>query len=261
MKNVFLMLLMLFTVPVHAKVVEIKSMSQILPAVSADTLVIFDLDNTIMEPTQTLGSDQWGTHEIARFKSSGLPDRQAKDQGVARFAQVQMKTQVQPVEALTPRLIQQLQMNKVQVLGLTARPLNLTLRGVQQLQSLHVNLAFTAPTLTTALISAEPSAYSQGVLIVGPHNNKGEVLMNFLKAARIKANSIVFVDDKLHNVEDVNQALSRQGLPHIEFRYGAADAKVSSFNPEIGDVQWKIFLQTGKILNDQQASQLIHRRK
>lgn len=260
-KGLVTVALLFQTLQSDAKIVEIMNMSQILQSITRDTLVVFDLDNTIMEPTQTLGSDQWGTNQIARFVAKGLSEYDAKNQGVGQFAQVQLKTNVQVVETITPKLIQHLQKNNVQVIGLTARPLNLTMRSAQQLQSLGVNLATTAPALTQIFSTRHPSAYFQGILVVGPHNNKGEVLMGFMNASQVKASRIIFVDDKLSNVKNVNDALEKQNRPHVEFRYGAADAKVAAFNTNIGDMQWNIFLQTGRIISDQQALEMLNSRR
>ncbi len=260
MKKLIMIISLFLAATVQASTLEIKSMGQVLPLITANTLVIFDLDNTIMEPTQTLGSDQWGMNEIQRFLKAGLPEREAKDQGVGRFAQVQMRTSVQAVEAMTPKLIHYLQKNKIQVMGLTARPLSLTLRSAQQLQSLGVDLAATAPVFNGALVSADPSAYFRGILLVGPHNNKGTVLMNFLRLSQVKADRIVFIDDKLSNVQNVETALNGQKLPHVGLRYGAADTKVASFNAAIGDIEWKVFTQTGRVIRDQQAQEILRKR-
>lgn len=243
----------------NAAVYEIKSMSQILPVIDQNTLVVFDIDNTISEPTQTLGSDQWAMNEIARFKAQGLDERTAKDSGVARFAQVQMRTAVKAVEPQTPQLIHYLQNNKVRVLALTARPLNIALRTFQQLMSLGVNLSLTAPQAEVKTqLGTEPVIYYQGVLTVGPHNNKGQVLFNFIKNYVTQPISkIVFVDDKAHNVKDVENGLKPVNVPHFEYRYGAADKKASEFNSKIGDVQWQVFVKTGRVISDAQAQQML----
>lgn len=253
------LVLALCAIEARAKIYEIKTMAQILPVVDQNTLVVFDIDNTILEPTQTLGSDQWGMSEISRFKTQGYDPRTAKDMGVARFAQVQLKTAVQAVEKITPSLIHHLQKNRVRVLALTARPLNLTLRSVQQLQSLGINLSLTAPQAhITGQLGTEPSQYYQGMLIVGPHNNKGQILYNFIKNyVSGPISKIVFIDDKEHNVKDVDLGLGSMSTPHLEFRYGAADSKVSGFDSRIGDIEWQVFLKIGCILRDDEAIKLL----
>ncbi len=243
----------------QAKVYEIKAMVQILPLIDQNTLVVFDIDNTISRPKQTVGSDQWASNQIERFKTMGFDERTAKDKGVAQFAQVQLKTEVQPVEASTPALIQRLQFGHIQVVALTARPLILADRTIEQIQSLGLDLRRTAPLAPlSSNLGSEPTIYKNGIILVGPHNNKGAVLAQFIKSlVRQSISKIVFIDDKVSNVQNVNEALNTFTTPHFELRYAAADPEVKSFNSKIGDFQWKIFIQNGALISDSQAQQII----
>jgi hypothetical protein len=46
------------------KIIEINELKQAEKHIDRETLVIFDLDNTLMETSQTLGSNQWFEHRI-----------------------------------------------------------------------------------------------------------------------------------------------------------------------------------------------------
>src|SRR5262249_25249503 len=107
---------LIFSVAAQAKTIEIQQMRQILPAVTANTMVIFDIDNTILRPAQTLGSDQWYGYEVKRLTSTGMPEDRAISIAIAAWMNVQTKTAVLPVEAATPQLIQFLQKNHVPVM-------------------------------------------------------------------------------------------------------------------------------------------------
>ncbi|MGZ3695326.1 MAG: DUF2608 domain-containing protein, partial [Bdellovibrionota bacterium] len=43
---------------------------------------------------------------------------------------------------------------------------------------------------------------------------------------------VVFVDDKIKNIKNVDTALNEQKMKILAFRYGAADAKVKAFNED-----------------------------
>lgn len=247
----------------QAKSYEIQSMKQILPLIDQNTLVVFDIDNTILQPTQMLGSDQWAMNEISRFKAQGLDDRSAKDKGVAQFAQVQMKTNVQPVEKINPALIRYLQKNRITTFALTARPLVLAHRSDQELQSIGVQMHITAPKAPLqSQLGTDPTVYNKGILLVGPHNNKGTVLANFIKNfVHQPITKIVFIDDKVGNVQNVEEGLKDFSIPHFELRYSAADAYVKAFDSRIGDLQWNIFKQNDAIISDAQALQIISNRR
>lgn len=240
----------------HAEVREITSYRDVTPLTDTSTLVVFDLDNTIFEPTQTLGSDQWGSLQQKRFKAQGLPPADAVDQGVAMFSEVQMKTRVQLVEPLTAGFIADLQKRGFRVMGLTARPMNLVARTVDELQSVGVNLAATAPEgiVPVGSDARHEVQYRGGVLFVGPHNLKGPVLKDFLKGQM--PTSIRFFDDKKHHVDDLEEVFASL-TDYVGYRYGAADAKVKSMSAELGDFEWKAFKLWNVILDDDSARELM----
>ncbi|KKK63621.1 hypothetical protein LCGC14_2992420, partial [marine sediment metagenome] len=61
-------------------------------------LVIFDLDNTIMEPIQELGSDQWFFHQMKKHENSGLDKNVALDETLKDWYEIQAITKVKLVE-------------------------------------------------------------------------------------------------------------------------------------------------------------------
>src|SRR5688572_16340760 len=88
-KRYFIGLAMVLTSLASARVVEINKMADITAHVTEQTWVVFDLDNTVMEPVQTLGSDQWFDHMV---KTLGNLDK-----AVEVWSRVQSETLMQPV--------------------------------------------------------------------------------------------------------------------------------------------------------------------
>lgn len=52
-------LLLLLAAAARADVREIKSMAEIVPEIRSTTLLVLDIDNTLVEPVGNIGSDQW----------------------------------------------------------------------------------------------------------------------------------------------------------------------------------------------------------
>lgn len=250
------LVLALASLAARAEVREITSYREVTPLTDTSTLVVFDLDNTIFEPTQTLGSDQWGSLQQKRFKEQGLPPADAVDRGVAMFAEVQMKTNVQLVEPMTAGFIADLQKRGFRVMGLTARPMNLVARTVDELRSLGLDLSRTAPegVVPVGADARHEVRYAGGVLFVGPHNLKGPVLKSFLTGQL--PTSIRFFDDKKHHVDDLEDVFASL-TDYVGYRYGAADARVKSMSPELGDFEWKAFKLWNVILDDETARELM----
>ena len=214
------LLAVLFTVYAHAEVREITKMTDIESAVTPDTLVVFDIDNTILEPRQTLGSDQW--FEATREKVG-------HEKAIELWSKVQGVTEVQPVEPSTPALIRRLRQRAVGVIALTARPEALADTTRAQLKSIGVEMPL--------------------ILFAG-ETPKGEVLSRHLRSA---VGRVIFVDDKAKHTKTVEASMAQRNIPYVGFRYGAADPKVHAYDADVASVQWKYF---GRILDDEAAREL-----
>lgn len=248
----------LFALSATAEVREIRSMRE-LPSFTVKgerTILVFDLDNTIIEAAQTLGSDQWFDHLVKRFTDAG--EARPVDHAIALWTQVAAKTRVRPVESLTPRLIASAQAAGIPVIGLTARRVDVAETTEAQLASVGVRIFSKSlpPALRSDIDFGDGAKRVRGITYVGPTVSKGEAITRILKASGLRPDRIVFADDKVKHVNSVDQALNAfPGLTHWELRYGAADPRVASYDERIAAIQERAFAETGRILSDEEASQ------
>lgn len=239
----------------NAATFEINDMKQILPYVQKNTLVIFDIDNTILRPVQTLGSDQWYSYEVKKLVSSGANETQAIETVIRPWIQVQKKTAVMAVQPLTPLIIQSLRRNEISVMALTSRPVELTDTTLSQLKSISAEIPFNPYAKNGFIVGGDASTlFARGILFVGPKNVKGMILRQFLQENRVKPSRIIFVDDKAKHVQSVETALLGTGIEYFGFRYGAADPIVQNFDSKIADRQLQIFQSSGELISDQAAA-------
>ena len=242
----------------RAEVQETAQMSEALSAVDAKTLLVFDLDNTIIEPVQTLGSDQWFEAQVKHYVVVEHldPDR-AIHKAIILWSKIQQVSGVQPVEKNTPFLIKEKQEQGIRVMGLTARPQELSTRTREQLKSIGVDLSLTAvSTKDFAVQGVSDAKFTRGITFVGT-NNKGKVLAALLKQLDLVPAKVVFVDDKEKHVKSVDVALKELGIKYLGFRYGAADEKVKRYETEfapLAAVQLQFF---GKLLTDKAAKAIL----
>lgn len=243
----------------YAKVIQTATMADALKDATTTTLVILDIDNTILTPNQMVGSDAWFDHLFATLKEQGkLTEGQAEAAASAIWGEVQARTAVRPVEAITPDLIAKLQAQGTIVMALTARPLTLTRTTLIQLKGVGINLMMNP--VSKALVDVRVSLptrpkpvlarYNSGVLFANGAD-KGKLLVAFLKQQKLKPSSIIFVDDKQYNADNVERALVAAHINHAVYRYSAADAIVKTFNGETADLQY-FFMQ--HILSDADAA-------
>lgn len=63
-----------------AEIRESLTMAAVDSLATPGTLVVFDIDNTLIEPTVTLGSDQWFYWYVAELEAAGRTARRAVDE-------------------------------------------------------------------------------------------------------------------------------------------------------------------------------------
>lgn len=225
------LLFLLLSLPAAAEVVEIESMKEIQPKLEPGTLVVFDIDNTLVEPLGNIGSDQWYYYlvkAVARDDAKLTPE-QAEEKAAEVWTRTLGTVTVKPVEELTPPLIRHIQARGLKTMALTARGREDAAATFAQLKAIGVDLA-SQPVHGKDRDAEEKGFYSRGVFFAGEGPDKGVALARFLKAIGLAPKAVVFVDDKPHHAKNVDRALTAAGIPVTAFRYGAADAKVAAFN-------------------------------
>ena len=234
---------------------EIKSMTEIDGYVEANTLVVFDIDNTLAESSQTIGSVQWQEYELEKAKKVGLSPAAALERSLRKFIAVSYVNTMRPVESLTPKYVEMLQNRGAKVMALTARPAELLARTKWLLKNIGIDLGKAHPLSgRLSVVKNEEAVYNRGILAVGATNDKGQMLQWLIgRPGFAKFSKIVFVDDKEKYVVSIEKAFSESGLQHDSFRYAAADERVRSFNVEIADAQTDYFESTGEIVSDEEV--------
>ncbi|MCK6547094.1 DUF2608 domain-containing protein [Myxococcota bacterium] len=212
---------------------EIMQMADALASVGPDTLVVLDIDNTMIEPVGMLGSDQWFYHLLDRAKAEGVDEDVALTRVMDLWNAVQLDLEVKSVEATTPALLGALAERGVVMMALTARTHASAPATVRQLASAGLDLGPRPKGWPTATTLEGLDVVIEGpVVYVGEKSSKGEVLVAFLRKANLTSKRIVFVDDKPKHAASVGRALAAAGIAHTSYRYGAADARVAAFDPD-----------------------------
>ena len=246
----FLILLFaaLISLQLHAKIIEVGNFRDVLPHIDDKTLLILDLDNTIMEPDDYLGSDQWFTALMGHFiQKEEMSQGEALSIVLPKYNEAHRTATVHAVEESeegakgTVAIIKYLQTRNIPIIGLTARGGDCMGYALRQLESIGVNLSLTSlhrdRMFKDKFDADAPAVYMSGILFCDGPQNKHKILARYLSNVR-SANpdfkmpsKIVFVDDKLKNVTDVERAVADMdmGIEPIGIRYGYLDKKVNDF--------------------------------
>lgn len=211
----------------RAEVREIKSMSEIVSEVRPTTLLVFDLDNTVIEPVGNIGSDQWYDYALTALRRDGLDEAAAEKEAGALWTRMLGVVKVKPVEELTPRLLREKQKRGLKLLALTGRGSEDAAATFAQLKAIGLDLSSSAVSPDNFSFGNN-SLYSRGVFFVGD-GDKGKALLALLEKIKLRPTRVVYVDDKPRHAKAVDAAMTAAGIPCVAFRYGASDEKVRAF--------------------------------
>ena len=249
-----LFVIIIFLSTAGASIKESNNIKDLFNHISPDTMVLFDIDNTILQPKQTLGSDQWYTHMVKTFKKN-MSDDEAKKRAIAIWQRVQSRIEVVPVENDIVAIIKKLQNNNVRVMALTARSKPVVDRTIELLYELGIDFSPNNRKFSSVkLYDNHDVKIKNGIIFIGPLNNKGKVLLRFLEKTNLHPNKIIFIDDKREHALSVNAALNNIGIDHLVIRYSATDKAVENFSSKIADKQLEVFNKCNKFISDAYAA-------
>ena len=251
MKKIFSILLTTLALPLLSQIIETEHFSSIVQYIEEDTLVLLDIDDTLLIPVQTLGTDVWFCNRLNHHKET-LSFTDALDKTIAEWEGIRQLTQVKIVEEGTEKIISDLQSQNIPVMGLTTQGLALATCTVHQLRSLDIDLTKTAPSNEDHyFINKHGNLYRDGILFTSG-TPKGPSLLKLLESMQYFPKRIVFINDKAAHLKDVEESAEASGYEFIGLRYSFSDKRVAEYDPKIAEIQWN-HSSFGHILSDEEA--------
>lgn len=238
---------------VFGEIIEARHFREISEHVAPDTLILLDIDDTILVPIQMLGSDEWFTYQWKTHENEGMNRVEACEKTLREWEAVRHLTAMELVEPETNATIQDLQAQGFCVMGLTTQGLALATRTVQQLEQHHINLSKTAPSPQDYFLSSESHGvlYRHGILFTSG-TKKGKALFQLCEKIGYFPKRILFINDKASHLTDVETAANERKIPFLGLRYAYSDARKALFRPEIADWQFT-HSSFAHILSDEEA--------
>jgi hypothetical protein len=202
------------------------------------TLVVFDIDNTLLAMEQGLGADQWyeWQKELANedpCHTQAVSDRLAI-QGSLFFASA-----MRPTQPDAAALLRSIQDAGITVIALTSRGVDFRLSTFRELRrngfDFRRNAIGPEEGWDETFIpdhGTRPARYEDGVfLTTGQH--KGAMLNDLLdKSNTPLPSAILMLDDKQSNLDAVVETFSALGVPVRAWRYSGEDENVTNFSPD-----------------------------
>jgi hypothetical protein len=253
----FLSILLLGVVSLRAEIVETKQFNEVAARATTETLVISDIDDTILVPPQMIGTDEWFSHRMSKHRADGMQANDALDKTVSEAQAVRQITQMNLVEPGTDKIIQSLQKKGICVMGLTVQAAAVAQRTYQQLKANDIDLTVNALSKEDQYfpLKGQNILYSNNILFT-KGVSKGEALFTLLDKIKVTPKRIVFIDDKASNVEDVEKWAKKRNVQFIGLRYSRSDQSKAAFRPDVADVQFNQSTFT-HLLSDEEALKLL----
>jgi hypothetical protein len=242
-----------FISSIQGKILETARFQEITHYITSGTLILMDIDDTILVPIQMVGCDDWFNLRWKKHEAGGLSQSLALEKALAEWEAIRHVTKMKTVEKETPILIQDLQKKGYKVMGLTSQGLALATRTAKQLQENQVDLSVTAPTAEDYYVnlSGHSILFRKGVLFTsGKH--KGEAFFKFCDSLGLKPKRIVYIDDKVAHLAAVEAEAQKRDVKFIGLRYAYADIHKAAFRSEIADFQF-LHSNFAKLLSDEEA--------
>lgn len=177
----------------------------------ADTLIVLDIDNTVLTSSVDLGGDIW--YQWQRGKLAVKPTDEQKVDCLFEDA-IGLLYELNPqvlVEVSVPETIQRWQSDGYTMMALTSRSPKYRAATERELLSKGIDFNVTAlapegePTPEYREVPKRELSYSRGVMMT-TGMDKGDMLKLILARTERSFDKIVFVDDSQKNIDNVNAA-------------------------------------------------------
>lgn len=232
-----------------SSIIESKSISDVLNYVSnPNTIVLFDIDNTLACPEGEVCSDQWVNFTIAQNRAAGMDEAQALAETLKIYFHAYDFIDMVPSEKNTPEILEQLKRVCIPTVAFTTRSLPIVARTIEQLALAGIQL--NPPAVFDHELSFtvnEKQALFKKDIIFCNNNDKGKTLTNLFAAFNYYPETVVFVDDKISHLLAVQNECLAHNINFIGIRYGYLDDRVKNFNPKNAEKELeKLFNEHGK---------------
>ena len=253
LRNIFLMLQACIGLSVYS-FEEIHSLQDLVALCTSDkkVLVVLDIDNVLLRPLTDLGSDQWFYAHVQDYIDKNMSFHEALDKVLPLHFHINHTIDLIPTHDRLVDEVKLLQQHATTVFCLTARSQEIMERTIHQLHT-HSMLFNELPTAIHSISVEHPIHAHSGVVFVGK-NNKGKVLLEVIHRLDYVPDLVIFVDDKMSNLQTVHDVFIQQDIPYKLFRYALCDELVKNYNHELTQKELEEFLQQHPLIMADAAS-------
>lgn len=247
-----------------AQAPSLKALENELKNLSADSLVVLDIDYTLIVPDDRILAPcgkEYFQKLLKQLQCMG-------EYGEILGSKVSLQSTVSVIDENIFTILKTLKDRQIKTIALTAMPTgkfglisNTADWRINQLHLLGIDFDWTFSNIDSITLESfegkkNPPVFKKGILASGKYP-KGEVLVAFLKHVNLSPSKIVFVDDKMEFINSVETELDKEKIPHLSFHYTAATNQTDQVDGELANFQIKHLIDSGEWLNDSKAKECL----
>lgn len=223
-----------------AKILQTTRIEDALLYLDANSWLLLDIDDTLLETESQLGRVSWVYYEIQKLIQQGVEHETAQKRVFSEWILTQMICPIRTIEPNTATVVAKAQRIAQHVLGLTARPPAIAALSAEQLSKLQIDLSKSAPTLPSDFNWGE-TAYRSGIWSLSPRCAKGESFARMMASfSENRPKRVIFIDDWRPHLEEMEKALVPLKIEFIGLYYTKAQER--PFDPALADLQYSCLL-------------------
>jgi Protein of unknown function (DUF2608) len=232
------------TAAVESQVTTIKDLAEVAPVVAAGgkarTLLVLDIDDTLLTSSQFFGSDRW--NEWQETLAVGDPRKV-----LCRFDLIALNFEagtLVPTQKDGPQQINAIAVDKI---IMTARSPLYRVSTIRELR--RAGYALPAPSAggadglsyrwrKTAESKPVSVSYYDGVFMI-KGQQKGPLLLDLMRRLNLSYERVVLVDDGKHNIDVMQAELKGTGVSYHGLWYTRIDKSLAKGDVEAGVAGWQ----------------------
>jgi Protein of unknown function (DUF2608) len=255
MKKIILSSLII-TASCNAQIVESNTIQDVFKYIEKTdipekTLILFDLDNTLIRAKHIIGTAECHTYMVNKIKQkTGLNTYNATLIWNPFHVAIDQSIDFELLEPESLQTIKTLQKQNYRIMGLTGRQLPLMQKTLEHIDNLGLDLRDTALYKKSYYFIGEKThaACKKGIIFADEGNEKGATLIQFLNNHAYKPDKVIFFDDILKHVKSVVQHLTDNGIPSIGIWFKRTEKEVNAFDSKKAEQDIAALCETNPLI-------------
>jgi FMN phosphatase YigB (HAD superfamily) len=262
--------------------IEITSITQAentLRQADQNTLVVFDIDQTLIDPAMKCGQPRYQQNKIFQKYRAELEQYLAERRKIDPFYGEIFESKIwqssfELVEPKTLDIIKSLQARGIKIVALTSTQPGrfgivdrMDIERSRNLKSVGIDFSTSFKDQGVELKGLKPyignyPTYYKGIICpaLNAGNTKGTALIAFFDAIKWTPKKVIFFDDSKNNVISVADEMRAHAIPCVAFLYRAAFIPAKdSLDESLVRFQMDYLRKHDTVLTDEEAAAMMHK--